>query len=314
MYSVKSLKEKLPHDFLNSLYDIFSPCTVDKILMGLASKRDVTLRVNTLKYDTRQVMQYLTDMNIKFQRNTWFKDALSIKNVTEKEIQKLNIYENGGIYLQSLPSMMPPLVLQPRPGDNVLDLTAAPGGKTTQIAAIMKNKGYVLANEMDKIRFERLKYNVEKQGASIVEIKLGDGSKLGNIYKEKFDKVLLDAPCSGEGRFLASDVRTYKYWSKNEVIKLVEVQKKLFKSAYTALKPGGTMVYSTCTLNFEENEKIIDWALDNFNLKTQKIELEVPHRMEGISEGVKKEIKNSMRILPNREMEGFFICKLYKSS
>lgn len=207
MLSALDVKRKLPSEFIDNLYELFSPLTVDKILTGMSGKRYTTLRVNTLKYDIQSLMKYLKEQNIKFERVSWYEDALVIKNATEKEIQKLDIFEKGYIYLQSLSSMVPPLVLAPKPGEKVLDLTAAPGSKTTQMAAMMKNEGYILANELDKIRCERLKYNVEMQGASIIEISNNYGEKIGASYKENFDKVLLDTLCSGEGRFIGTEPR-----------------------------------------------------------------------------------------------------------
>ena len=214
--------------------------------------------------------------------------------------------------MQSLPSMIPPLVLAPEEGDRVLDLTAAPGGKTTEMASIMNGKGYILANELDKLRCERLKYNVEMQGADIVEVVNGRGEKIGENYKEQFDKVLLDAPCSGEGRFTIYNVQSYKQWSMKTVNELVKTQKKLFKSAYEALKPGGTLVYSTCTLNKLENEQIIDWALNNFNIKQERIDLDIKQAVPAFSNGFDKNVGKAIRILHSKDMEGFFVAKFTK--
>lgn len=312
MVSITQIKNKLPEEFMDNLYEMFSPGTVDNILRGIAEKRFTTLRVNNLKYNIQDLMKYFKDINIKFDRVLWYKDALVIKNANEKDLQKLEIYKEGKIYLQSLPSMIPPLVLAPAEGDRVLDLTAAPGGKTTEMASIMNGKGYILANELDKLRCERLKYNVEMQGADIVEVVNGRGEKIGENYKEQFDKVLLDAPCSGEGRFTIYNIQSYKQWSMKTVNELVKTQKKLFKSAYEALKPGGTLVYSTCTLNKLENEQIIDWALNNFNIKQERIELDIKQAVPAFSNGFDKNVGKAIRILPSKDMEGFFVAKFTK--
>ena len=312
MVSITQIKNKLPEEFMDNLYEMFSPGTVDNILRGIAEKRFTTLRVNNLKYNIQDLMKYFKDINIKFDRVLWYKDALVIKNANEKDLQKLEIYKEGKIYLQSLPSMIPPLVLAPAEGDRILDLTAAPGGKTTEMASIMNGKGYILANELDKLRCERLKYNVEMQGAYIVEVVNGRGEKIGENYKEQFDKVLLDAPCSGEGRFTIYNVQSYKQWSMKTVNELVKTQKKLFKSAYEALKPGGTLVYSTCTLNKLENEQIIDWALNNFNIKQERIDLDIKQAVPAFSNGFDKNVGKAIRILPSKDMEGFFVAKFTK--
>lgn len=312
MVSITQIKNKLPEEFMDNLYEMFSPGTVDNILRGIAEKRFTTLRVNNLKYNIQDLMKYFKDINIKFDRVLWYKDALVIKNANEKDLQKLEIYKEGKIYLQSLPSMIPPLVLAPAEGDRILDLTAAPGGKTTEMASIMNGKGYILANELDKLRCERLKYNVEMQGADIVEVVNGRGEKIGENYKEQFDKVLLDAPCSGEGRFTIYNIQSYKQWSMKTVNELAKTQKKLFKSAYEALKPGGTLVYSTCTLNKLENEQIIDWALNNFNIKQERIDLDIKQAVPAFSNGFDKNVGKAIRILPSKDMEGFFVAKFTK--
>ena len=312
MASITDTKNRLPAEFVDNLYTMFSPGTVDNIFRGIAEKRYTTLRVNTLKYNIQDLMKYFKEINIKFERVLWYKDALIIKNANEKEIQKLDIYQKGYIYLQSLSSMVPPLVLDPKEGENVLDLTAAPGSKTTQLAALMKGKGYILANELDKVRCERLKYNVNSQGADIVEVINGRGEKIGEQYQEKFDKVLLDTPCSGEGRFSIYNVQTYKSWSTKTINELTKMQRKLFKSAYNALKPNGTLVYSTCTLNKEENEYILNWALNNFNIKLESINLEIRDSLPAFNEGSDKSINKAIRILPSKNMEGFFVSKFIK--
>lgn len=286
--------------------------TVDKILLGMAVNRNTTLRVNTIKYNIQDLMTQLKINNIKFERVSWYNDGLVLKNRAEKDIQKLDIYNEGNIYIQSLSSMIPPLVLAPKSGDKVLDLTAAPGSKTTQLAALMKNTGEIIANELDTIRFERLKYNIEKQEATIVKSINSRGEKLGEKYPEYFDKVLLDVPCSGEGRFIINEPKTYRDWSMKKVNSLVKLQKKLLTSAYKALKKNGVMVYSTCTINKFENELILDWGIKNLGLKIVDINLAIKDSIHGDNERLDKSIDKSMKILPSKSMEGFFIAKLKK--
>ena len=312
MISIQEMKKRLPKEFMNNLSEMFSPIVIDKIVAGMINDRYTTLRVNTIKYTALKFIQYCKEHNIKFERVIWYQDAFIIKNMKEKEIQKLDIYEKGYIYLQSLSSMIPPIVLNPKPKEKILDLTAAPGSKTTQLSALMENQGYILANELDKIRCERLKYNVDMQGAKIVEVVNGRGEKIGEKYQKMFDKVLLDAPCSGEGRFCARNVMSYRNWSLKTVKDLSKLQKKLIESAYKALKPNGIMVYSTCTLNKEENEFILNWAINNLQLKILDIEVDFQKALPGFSEDLDVSINKSIRILPSKEMEGFFVAKLKK--
>lgn len=326
MLSVLEVKKKLPKEFVEKLYENYTPLTVDKILSGMSGERNTTLRVNTLKSNVQAVMNDLKENNIKFDRVQWYGDALVLKNASEKQVQKLELYESGSIYLQSLSSMVPPLVLGPKANEKILDLTAAPGSKTTQMAAMMKNNGYILANELDVLRCERLKYNVEKQEATIVEVNNGRGETIGKQYEGYFDKVLLDAPCSGEGRFLANDAKTYRSWSEKTVRELAKLQKKLFKSAYQALKPDGEMVYSTCTLNKEENEDILLWAIQELGIKLLPIKINIKNAETGNLQhldmdssekigatSVVEEVKKAIRILPSKETEGFFVARIKKA-
>ena len=260
------------------------------------------------------LLKILQKENIEYENVEWYNDALIIKNADEKKIQNLDIYTNGYIYLQSLSSMIPPIILNPKKEEKVLDLTAAPGSKTTQMAAMMENDGYILANELDKIRCDRLKYNVHMQGAEIVEVINMPGENVGEKYPNTFDKVLLDVPCSGEGRFLVSDEKTYKNWSTKQVQDLVEIQKKLFESAVEALKAGGEMVYSTCTLNLKENEEIVNYAIKNLNVKVEEINIELKDKAKGISKGYDTSLKNTIRVLPNKYQEGFYVAKIIKNN
>lgn len=312
MMSVTQAKMKLPVDFIRNLYRDFNEKTADKILLGMQEERYTTLRVNNLKCNINDLKKTLEELNIEYETVEFYDDALLIKNAREKDLMNLSLYKNGEIYLQSLSSMLPALILAPNKGEKVLDLTAAPGSKTTQMAAMMNNEGYILANEIDKIRCDRLRHNVELQGTNIVEISNKDGMSIGNEYQEKFDKVLLDTPCSGEGRFLIFDSKTYNSWSNELVHNLSKLQKELLKSAYKALKKGGVMVYSTCTLNKEENEKIINWAIQNFELEILDIDLKFKESTKASNKGVNKDIEKAIKILPSKRMEGFFVCKLRK--
>lgn len=312
MLSITEIKRKLPNDFIEEIEKEYSPMVVDKMLASMGEKRTVTIRVNRLKTNRLELMNCLKERNIKFDCVLWYEDAFVIKNKTEKELQKLEEFENGLFYMQSLSSMIPPLVLNPKKNEKILDMTAAPGSKTTQMASMMQNEGSILANELDFIRYERLKYNVEKQGASIVKVVNGRGEKLGEEYSNYFDKVLLDTPCSGEGRFSMLEPRTYRDWSMKKVRELVKVQKKLWKSAYQALKPNGIMVYSTCTINQWENEEILDWAYQNFNMQIEKIKIPIKEIVAANAEGKEKAIENAIKVLPSKTMEGFFVAKIRK--
>ena len=272
-------KSKLPIDFINELNNDFTERNVDKILTGMSEERYTTFRVNYLKSNEVEVEDELVKNGLEFEKvriteSNFNFNAYVIYNKNEKDLSKLKIYEDGKIYVQSISSMIPPIILRPEPGERVLDMAAAPGSKTTQMAAMMNNEGYILANEIDKFRCEKLKYNAEKQGTSIVHIINNDGTQLFNSAKS-FDKILVDAPCSGEGRFIVSNKKTYQHWSLKMQKELVEIQKKLLSNAINLCKINGTILYSTCALSLAENEKVIDWAINNFNIEIEKININI---------------------------------------
>ena len=204
----------------NILHKQYDENIIRNIYEGFNAKRAVTLRVNTIKSNVNLIKDELKRNNIEFEEVPWSDCAFIIKNKTAKELEMLQIYEKGEIYLQSLSSMLPPIIMNPEPNEDILDMAAAPGGKTTQIAALTENKANITACEMNAIRAERLRYNIEKQGASSVYIMQKDSREIDDFFS--FDRILLDAPCSGSGTLDFNDENTFKYFSP----KLVEKSSK----------------------------------------------------------------------------------------
>ncbi len=224
----------------------------------------------------------------------------------------------GYYYVQELASMLPVLVLNPKPNETILDLCASPGSKTTQMAAMMKNLGVLIANEIKMDRMKILASNLERCGVANVVLTKKDGAVLCRKLKEKnfaVDKILVDAPCSGEGT-IRSSPKTLLMWNINTVNSLSKLQKNLLSSAIEALKIGGEIVYSTCTHAPEENEEVLDYILKKFGnmIKIEKINLPVkcaPGILEWNGENYNKEVEKSCRIYPHiTNTEGFFISKI----
>ncbi|MGE5508255.1 MAG: RsmB/NOP family class I SAM-dependent RNA methyltransferase [Chitinophagales bacterium] len=319
MKSIGQVRAALPQAFLDRLSSFFPQDIQEKILAGYGQERPVTLRANTLKTSVRDLMGELGEAGVKYDRVLWYPDALIVKNRREKELSELPAYREGRLYLQSLSSMVPALVLAPQPGERVLDVSAAPGSKTTQLAALMRNQGRILANDLNPLRVERLKHNLRVQGVDIAEVSRQDGRHLGRLFPEAFDRVLLDAPCSGEGLFSASSPLTYRHWSPENVRRLASLQRKLFSAAYLALRPGGTLVYSTCTLAPEENELVVAWALQEFagHLETAPSPLALPEAAPPLTQVERRilppQVQRAFRLLPARNFEGFFVCLFRKT-
>jgi NOL1/NOP2/sun family putative RNA methylase len=224
----------------------------------------------------------------------------------------------GYYYIQEIASMLPVLVLNPKPNERVLDLCASPGSKTTQIAARMENTGLLIANEVKFGRIKILAANTERCGVMNVIMTRKDGIALCKRFKDEnflFDKILLDAPCSGEGT-IRSTPRTLEMWNPHTIENLSKLQKSLIASCIEVLKPNGILIYSTCTHAPEEDEEVVDFAIKNFNVKVEKISLPLKTR-EGITKwenkSYDKQVKLTHRVYPqDADTEGFFIAKLRK--
>ena len=280
--------------------------TTKEIIQGYTAKRKTTLRVNTIKSNIKEIKDELEKEKVKYEQVTWSKDAIIIKNADEKAIQEMEIYKKGKIYMQSLSSMLPPIILEPKEGIDILDMAAAPGGKTTQIAALTNNKSHITACEKNKIRAERLKYNIDKQGATCVFIMPKDSSFIDDFFS--FDQILLDAPCSGSGTLNFNDTNTEKYFTKQLIERSVSVQKILLKKAIKLLKPGHEMVYSTCSILSCENEEVI-----NSILKDGKAGI-IPINFKGIESLpiLHSKIPGTLCVCPTDLYEGFFVARIRK--
>ena len=280
---------------------------IDRILAGYNIKRKVTIRVNTIKSNKNKIIEELAKIGAEFDEVKWSENALIINNKSEKDLEDLDIYKNGEIYLQSLSSMLPPIVLNPQEKEDILDMTAAPGGKTTQIAALTNNNANITACELNAIRAERLKFNVEKQGASSVFVMQKDSRNIDDYFS--FDKILLDAPCSGSGTLDFNDETTFKFFSQKLVEKSQKAQLTLLNKALKVLKPGKEMVYSTCSILSCENEDIVNQALKLANAKIVPIEFE---GMEDLPV-LPTKIEGTICVCPNEFFEGFFVAKIRKN-
>ena len=277
-----------------------------KIIEGYSKKRKVTFRVNTIKSNREEIVETLKENNIEFEDVKFSKDAFVVNNASEKILQELDIYKDGKIYLQSLSSMLPPIILNPQEGKDILDMAAAPGGKTTQMATITNNKAHITACEINKIRMERLKYNIEKQGATNVFIMQKDASKLDDFFS--FDQILLDAPCSGSGTINLKDEKLEKYFTEKLIQNCTKVQYEMLKKALKILKPGCEMVYSTCSILQKENEDIVSKVLKENNVKMVPIDIKIEDGIEILP----TKINGTLCVMPNEFFEGFFIAKIIK--
>ncbi|MBT4334312.1 NOL1/NOP2/sun family putative RNA methylase [archaeon] len=271
-----------------------------------------SFRVNTLKSTVSNTKKRL-EKYFEVEPVPWCKEGFFIKDTKRIAVGNLREYMLGYIYIQEASSMIPPTILKPKPGDFVLDMAAAPGSKTTQMAAMMKNEGLLIANDYKYDRLKSLSSNLQRCGVANTATTLQEGRFFKGF---SFDKVLLDAPCSGTGTLRKSPY-TLETWNPNAIRRIAGTQRQLIKSAFENLKSGGTLTFSTCTLEPEENEMTVDYLLDTFdNAKLQKINIDIKSSKPVEEfEGKKftSEVKKCLRIWPqDNNTDGFFVAKIKK--
>lgn len=286
---ISKLNNKYPLDELES------------ILNGLKVNRKVSLRINNLKSNFEEIGKTLKTANISFSKLDFYDNAIILDNDNESKIRELDIYNDGKIYLQSLSSMIPPLVLDAKANENILDMCAAPGGKTSEICALSNNTVMITACEKNKIRTERLKYNLDKLGCKKVNILNNDSRRLDNFLK--FDKILLDAPCSGSGTLNLNEENNN--FNEDLINRSVRFQTELLSKAFELINSGGTIIYSTCSIFDEENDGVVDIVSKKYNFDIEKINI-------NLDKAAFLDSKYGLLIKPNEYYEGFYVSKLIK--
>jgi 16S rRNA (cytosine1407-C5)-methyltransferase len=274
------------------------------------------IRVNESKIKRDVLATHLIETyGIKTEIVPYPSNALKIKDGFDYAGSTLEI-AFGFYYMQALTSMLPPFVLNPSEKDIVLDLCSAPGSKTTQLAEMMNNKGVLVVNELEMKRIKALAFNLDKMNFMNCGVVNQRGEILSKYYDSFFDKILVDAPCSGLG-IIQKKLEVGKWWSLERVNNLCEIQTKLLVSAIKMLKIGGEMVYSTCTLTPEENELIINKILEKYPVDIEEINISIKHHKgltEYKNEKLDRRLSKAIRIFPwEVDSDGFFLIKLKKT-
>ncbi len=274
------------------------------------------IRINTLKVKNTDKFIENLDERYKLEKVPFCPYAYFIDHLNPGKMPE---YFFGEIYIQDAASLIPPIALNLNPdGDEfVFDACAAPGSKTTQMAQIMNNKGCIVANDASNDRIKALFFNLESYGVmNIIVTGINMERPVPEKLYNKFTQILVDAPCSCEGT-VRKDRKVLSRWSVRLLNFLSVQQKKIIKNAINMLKKDGILVYSTCTLAPEENEEVIDYALGNFDVEVEEIEIKNLKIREGITEwngnDLSKDLKKCIRIYPqDNDTEGFFVAKLRK--
>ncbi len=313
------MTEPLPPDFVSRLEKIVpGPWRAEVLASFSRPPRAVSFRLNPLRGEPEAVLAELEAEGLRPRPVSWLPGAYWLEAEAKTRLTRSPAHEQGQLYVQNLSSMLPPWLLGPRPGERILDLAAAPGGKTLHMAAMMANQGWISAVEKVRARYFRLKANVSLHGADCVHTYLMDGAQVWRKCPEQFDRVLLDAPCSSEARFRVDDPASFAYWSERKIKEMSRKQGRLLFSAVQSLKPGGSLIYSTCSFAPEENERAISKLLCTFGdaLSVEPLNVPLDNSQPGLRQWAGKPfapgVEHSLRILPDGMMDGFYLCKLRK--
>lgn len=282
----------------------------EKFKKASLERKRKAIRVNTIKIS---VSEFKKRVDLKLKQIPWCEEGFFVESL-RTDLGNLPEHGLGYFYVQEASSMVPVEILKPKKRDFILDVAAAPGSKTTQIAAKLGGSGFIVANDNNYNRMKALTMNLQRSGVINYISTLMEG----RFIKGEFDKILLDAPCSGTGT-LSKSPQTLLEWNPYGIRRLAGLQKQLIKNAFDNLKKGGCLVYSTCTLEPEEDEGVVSYLLDRFsNAEIQKVSLDGLRASKAVTSFCNKEfnsgVKKCLRIWPqNNKTDGFFVAKIKKT-
>jgi 16S rRNA (cytosine1407-C5)-methyltransferase len=306
-----------PQAFTERLQEIQGPQQALATLETLGPRATVAWRLNPLRAPFENTLAELAAEGIVGTPVDWCPGGYVADAAQRERLTRAPAVSEGRAFIQDPASWLAALALEPEPGMEVLDLAAAPGGKTSHLAALMDNRGRLAAVEPVRDRFFRLKANLEKLGVRIAALYLKDGRAVGRATPNRFSRVLLDAPCSSESRFDATDESTYAHWSERKIGECARKQRGLLESAFDALAPGGQLVYATCSFAPEENEAVIAHLLSvREHARVVPLEWPLPNLTGGLDSWRTRrfppEVRGSVRVLPSERMRGFFVARVRK--
>jgi len=306
----------LPAQFTDRLTKIIPSEYLDGCLDNFARERSLSVRINNLRSTKEAVLKELKGYKVIVKEVPWYSDARVLEGVNRPQVTEWPLIKNGNIYIQELSSMLAALILGPKPEERILDMCAAPGSKASQMASLMKNQGELVCLESVRNRYYKLRSVLSLLRCECSSMLCKDGRKYRD--REGFDRILVDAPCSSEGRFKTFNKKSFAYWSMRKIKEMKHKQKGLLLNASRLLKEGGKLLYATCTFAPEENEEVVSWILKKTDgeLISEPISFEgvkrYPPLMNWEGKTYDQNVGNCLRVLPGGDMEGFFLAKFRK--
>lgn len=302
------MMNNIPELLKDRLYEQYGEKTALEIMNGYVP-RPVTFRLNPLRGNSA-TLDKLREAGFHLVQAPFYNDGWIISSTEGRnssvceEIMKMPLFQSGEIYLQSLSSMLPPIILNPGKGEGILDMAAAPGGKTTEIAALSGDTALITACERDTIRCQRLQHNIQIQGLRKASVINQDSRQLSDFFS--FDKILLDAPCTGSGT-ISSDEAKPRRMTEDWVDKINRTQRGLMAKAVKLVKKGGTVVYSTCSVLESENEAVVEYA-ESLGMEV----IPIDEQLASCLPQLKTKIPGTLVVKPTSLYEGFFVAHMRK--
>lgn len=277
-----------------------------------------SIRVNALSpLSEAEILNKLTAFGAELEPIPWCPGAYHLRS-DKRTLAEDELFQQGHIYIQNASSLIPALAMNPQAGERILDVCAAPGGKTSHIQALAGGGADIVANDAMKPRLKKLEEVLTTFHVGHAQITNFEGQFIDRHVEGQFDRILLDAQCSGEGMLDLSRSDALRYWSVERVIKMSYLQQKMLTAAWKVLKPGGVLIYSTCTFGPEENEGPVSRHLKhNSDASVEAIDLDIPNRAPGLKswdgQPFDSQLSHAVRVLPSKYLEGFFVCRLRKA-
>ncbi len=308
----------LPDAFVDRLREIVTPRDFPSVIESFLLPKQTAFRVNRILAESSDVANQLAAANLPLHPVDWCEHAFCVSPEHRTALTHSAAATENRIYVQGLSSILATLILDPQPGEWNLDLAAAPGGKSSHMVALMNNQGKLSVVEPIRKRMYRLADNLKRLGSEISKTYLMDGRKAGQKVPGRFDRVLLDAPCSSESRMRADEPKSFEFWSDRKIREQSRKQSGLIQSAFTTLKPGGTMLYCTCSFAPEENEAIVSGLLNSVGQQAEVLPIDMPidNWQAGLSRfgdsQYHEDVDKTRRILPNEWFDGFYLARIKK--
>ena len=306
--------DAIPALFQERLARIYGDSEAVAMLQSGQADLPLTFRIIG-SFEDSEVRSDCASVGIELDAVPWTDGAYRVRSGDRHALQQTEHAQRGAIFIQSLSSMAAVEALDVQSGLHVLDLCAAPGGKTAMIALRQAGRGVLLANDRSRSRLTRLRSVLEQHGVSHAELSCNTGESFGGTHASCFDRVLVDAPCSGEGMFTGGDAEAWSDWSLARIRRLAKQQERLLVAGLRCLRPGGVLVYSTCTYAPEENECVLQRVLSKIDVDVDIEELPsaIPEGRAGLDtwESIEfdRQISRSRRLVPDGWCTGFFLAR-----